>query len=80
MTEKKGGCCSDELKFFKIEDSHKNSSKIFHEYHFSAIALQNDYRQINSEIEFLNFTAIKSLPNPDIASPPIYISNCLFRL
>ena len=24
MTEKKSGCCHDELKIYKLEDSHKN--------------------------------------------------------
>ncbi len=25
MTEKEGGCCSDEHKFYKLNDSHKNA-------------------------------------------------------
>ena len=80
MTEKKGGCCSDEHQFYKIEDSHKNASNVAHYFNFF------DYLPSNYTFEFSGLSfypellSIQRIAVPRISSPPIYILNCVFRL
>ena len=80
MKEKKG-CCSDEHKFLKLSDSHKNVSN---EISFSlpAIALVPVGIPLNC-VRFNAAPAVDALKNN---SPPIYtgpsacIMNCVFRI
>ena len=80
MKEKKGGCCSDEHKFFKLKDFHKN---VANDIHFSNVdlALQTDY-------PVYSWQAVVEQPSctPNNHSPPINtgpsacILHCVFRL
>lgn len=80
MTEKKGGCCNDEHRFYKIQDSHNNSNKLIHEINFSEIIVSKSYFQFIPRILLEKDLSIESKVSPDITSPPIYIKNCVFRL
>ena len=80
MTEKKGGCCNDEHRFYKIQDSHNNSSKLIHEINFSEILVSKSYFKFIPRILLEKDLSKKSIVSPDITSPPIYIKNCVFRL
>ncbi len=80
MTEKKGGCCSDELKFYKIQDSHKNSSNQTQLF-FIGDPMLNQYSIVFGALVY--HSKIDNKPSvvfPVISSPPIYIKNCVFRL
>ena len=80
MTEKKGGCCNDEHRFYKIQDSHNSSNKLIHEINFSEIIVLKSYFQFIPRILLEKDLSKKSIVSPDITSPPIYIKNCVFRL
>ena len=80
MTEKKGGCCNDEHRFYKIQDSHNSTSKLIHEIHFSNIIVSKNCFQFIPKIEIVKEPSLKSIVSPVISSPPIYIKNCVFRL
>lgn len=80
MKEKKGGCCHDEHKFIKLEDSHKNVSndlsfdagfKFIKTYfpEYLAPALTNGpVAQVNNHSP------------PEDTGPSACILNCVFRL
>ncbi len=80
MTEKKGGCCNDEHKFYKLNDSHKN---VLNDLSFETPAFI-----ISNSLPAFDFllpeTGIES--NTNNHSPPIYskpstcILNCIFRI
>jgi hypothetical protein len=80
MKEKKGGCCSDEHKFYKLSDSHKNVSNelsfsipsVFVETVFPSLDVQNSFDIFTSELN--------NHSPPDYSAPPACILNCIFRL
>ena len=80
MKENKTGCCHDEHKFKKLEDSHKN---VFNTISFDApeVALLSDHPVYNWKITTGLTTQV--IHNN---SPPIYsgisacIMNCVFRI
>jgi hypothetical protein len=80
MKEKKGSCCNDEHKFYKLNDSHKNVS--------NDLSFETPFTIIEH-----SFTVYQpALVNDPLAnefnnhSPPVYtgpsacIMNCIFRL
>ena len=80
MTEKKGGCCKDEHKFYKLEDSHKN---VFNTLDFEApVAIiannfpEYQFQKINDPASAL----IKNHSPPKYNGPFVCILNCIFRL
>ena len=81
MTEKKGGCCSDEHKFYKLKAECKNASPfvISHFFNVDAVVLQSNVFDLSHF--FSNTTNLISggYP-PDKNFPPIYILNCVFRI
>jgi hypothetical protein len=80
MKEKSTGCCHDEHKFVKLEDSHKNVYNTI-DFAVSDVAIVTSYPLYSWQ---LASTAIVATVNNN--SPPIYtgpsacIMNCVFRL
>ena len=80
MVEKKGGCCSDEHKFFKYDNSFKNSR---HEISFLQGAEAIIPNSFSISYDCKHFQKwIKPITSFDLifGGPPIYILNCVFRL
>lgn len=80
MTEKKSGCCNDEHKFYKLNDSHKNvSNDLSFEIPIAIIAKSNS-DQITYPL-FDPFTLEVTNHSPPINTGPSFcILNCTFRL
>ena len=80
MTEKNTGCCHDEFKFYKINDSHKTASN---DISFTApeFAVINEYNIYNWQMPL---SSVLVLPNnhspPDYTKPDVCIMNCVFRI
>ncbi|MFT3681520.1 MAG: hypothetical protein QM791_14715 [Ferruginibacter sp.] len=80
MKEKKGGCCSDEHKFYKLEDSHKNVS--------NDLQLEAPVAIITTHFPEYYFERISDPVARSLKShsPPLYpglsacILNCVFRI
>ena len=80
MTEKKTGCCHDEFKFYKINDSHKTASN---DISFTApeFAVFNEYNIYNWQMPLSTVTAsVNNHSPPDYAKPDVCIMNCVFRI
>lgn len=82
MTEKKGGCCSEETKFFKLDLKFKSPTAAYKiplllspadlvllPYNFDGLLVLASPKKSYIKIEA-----------PDLDAPPIYIRNCNFRL
>lgn len=80
MKDKKGGCCNDEYKFYKLADAHKNISND-HNFGVTEIALIPEYN-VYSSIVFNTVAVYHPLNNspPEDTGVPIFIRNCVFRL
>ena len=80
MTEKKGGCCSDEHKFYKLADAHKNVFNDYNAYQAPAVFI-NEYICF-SERSF-SIIPVNILPKgdpPDRSTVPVFIRNRVFRI
>ncbi len=80
MKDTKTGCCHDEHKFYKLNDSHKTVSN---DINFSAgeIIIVNDHYLYDwSMPENITLTAVNNHSPPDYTEPSACIMNCLFRL
>ena len=80
MTEKKTGCCHDEFKFYKINDSHKTASN---DISFTApqFAVINDYSIYNWQMPLSSvFATVNNHSPPDYTKPDVCIMNCVFRI
>jgi len=80
MTEKDTGCCHDEFKFYKINDSHKTASN-----NIDLTAPVFAVVQSHDAYHFLvtGITAVTSFNNhspPDYTKPPARIMNGVFRI
>jgi hypothetical protein len=80
MKEKKKGCCHDEIKFHKLEDSHKN---VYNNISFNAgdqAVVQEfpvyKWKLANDPTKYI----INNNSPSDYTGPPICIMNCIFRL
>ena len=79
MQEKKG-CCNDEHKFYKLNDSHKNVSNDISFEHFSTVTIV-PYLGYNWHITTDTFTNnFHNNSPPDDTSPSACILNCVFRI
>jgi len=80
MTDTKTGCCNDEHKFYKLQDSHKSVSN---DINFTAdeMALVNDLHifdwQLSSDFAL---SALNNNSPPDHTGPSACVLNCVFRL
>lgn len=80
MTEKKAGCCHDEHKFIKIEDSHKN---VYNDISFTAgdKAVVTEYPIYNWQIlSSISTSRVNNNSPPDLTGPSATVMNCVFRL
>ena len=80
MTEKKAGCCHDEHRFVKIEDSHKNG---YNEISFSAgaKAVVTEYPLYHWQMaEQVTLASVNNHSPPDLTGPSAIVMNCVFRL
>jgi hypothetical protein len=80
MTEKDSGCCHDEFKFYKINDSHKTVSNDM-DLTATSFAVITDYNIYNWQMPANTaLTAVNNHSPPDYTKPPASIMNCVFRL
>lgn len=80
MKEKKGGCCNDEHRFYKLADAHKN---VFNNYTATISPVALIHEIIPFSIHFLSPGIINALPNkapPGDPAIPIFLKNCVFRI
>jgi hypothetical protein len=79
MTEKKG-CCHDEHKFYKIDDSHKNVTNNINSVLAQPVVVIN-YPLFNRPVSLNNVVAVTNTHSPpDYTGPSACILNCVFRL
>jgi hypothetical protein len=81
MTEKKGGCCHDELKIYKLEDAHKNVTNAI-SFDGGQVAVIHNHADYTSWLQPLQPASIQTPVHspPDIVGPSINITNCVFRI
>jgi len=80
MKERKGGCCKDEHKFVKLEDSHKN---VYNNLDFATkeIAIVTSYPLYNWQLPTdVATTTVNNHSPPDYTGPSACIMNCVFRI
>jgi hypothetical protein len=80
MKEKKNGCCHDEHKFHKLQDSHKN---VFNNISFETgdLALETSYAVFNWQLPVYDVsTVVHNNSPPFYTMPSACIMNCVFRL
>jgi hypothetical protein len=80
MTEKKTGCCHDEFKFYKLNDSYKNVSN---DISFTApeFAVINEYPLYNWQMPLNTVPAsVNNHSPPGYAAPDVCVMNCVFRI
>ena len=80
MTEKKNGCCHDEHKFHKLEDSHKN---VYNDISLDAgeFAIVTAYPVYDWQLPASPInTIVHNNSPPDDTGPSVCIMNCVFRL
>jgi hypothetical protein len=80
MTEKKGGCCSNEHKFVKLEDSHKNVYNTI-DFTTSEVVVITVYSLYNWQMpNGLAVSVVNNHSPPDYTGPGACIVNCVFRI
>ncbi len=80
MTEKKGGCCNDEVKFFKLADNFKNNNTNYNYIEYKAIALPIQL-VIPSATSYVAFISTPQLPvKSEHYGPPLFVRNRVFRI
>jgi len=81
MTDKKtSGCCHDEYKFYKLNDSYKIVSNEFN-FTTNEIAVVNDHELYDWKMpESITLTALNNHSPPDHTGPSACVLNCVFRL
>lgn len=79
MTEKKGGCCHDEHRLYKMSSEHKNAAASYIN-NFAAHSSLIPLFSFNQFIPDGIFVSSVTASPPDIPRPDICISNCIFRI
>ncbi len=80
MTDTKSGCCHDEYRFYKLEDSHKLASNDIVIGAGEAIPV-NDHFSYNSSLPGNSVAAnFKGHSPPQPSGPSACVLNCVFRL
>lgn len=81
MKEKKAGCCSNDYKFYKLEDAHKNVSGEYPVFISTALYLNNYQAFVSFPTHFFKCKVNQSNSPPGTSSDvPIIIMNCNFRI
>ena len=78
--ENKKGCCSDDHKFYKLDDSHQ---KAISDYNFNIgnVYIVNVYPVLNAQFPPAgSATLVNNHSPPDYAKPPARILHGVFRL
>jgi hypothetical protein len=80
MKEKKG-CCHDEFKFYKIEDSYKNVSNDI-SFATPVTDIVSTYPVYNWQITSTDVVAAmrNNSPPPEYTGPSACVMNCVFRI
>ncbi len=80
MKEKKGGCCTDELKFYKISDSHKqinNELDLGTDLEWTVVP----FPVYNWQMPVIANSYVEAVHDPpQIPKPSRLILNCIFRI
>jgi hypothetical protein len=79
MKEKKG-CCNDEHKFYKLNDSHKT---VVNDIQFepNQVAVVTDHPVFNfTQVANKKIVATAIHAAPDLTGPSLNIRNCVFRI
>ncbi|MEP6676448.1 MAG: hypothetical protein ABJA78_14905 [Ferruginibacter sp.] len=79
MKEKKG-CCQDEFKIYKLQDTHKNVTNNI-EFNAAAVLALPSYG--NQDVTFSLQKISLALQNhspPDLSGPSLRVRNCVFRI
>jgi hypothetical protein len=74
------GCCHDEHKFVKLEDSHKN---VYNDISFAVdkTALLHRYPAYNWQLaDETTVAQVNIHAPPELTGPPANVMNCVFRL
>ena len=78
MTEKEGGCCSDEHKFYKLDTDQKTVSND-HDFQSPVVILDKESSQPVILITKNSALKISNNSHPP-GGPPLFILNCIYRL
>ena len=80
MKEKKNGCCNDLHKFYKLNDSHKNTTNNLN-FETGDVAIVTSYSLYNWLLTAdAAGRAVQNHSPPDYIRPRACILNCVFRL
>ncbi len=80
MKEKGQGCCHDEHKFIKLEDSHKNVLNTI-DFSFCEPVVATEYNLYNFQFFPVTSNEFVTLHSPpDNTGPSRCIRNCVFRI
>ena len=80
MKEKKGGCCTDELKFYKISDSHK---QINNDLDLTTVGVWTviPFPVYNWQMPAIANSYVEAVHDPpQIPKPSRLIFHCIFRI
>ncbi len=80
MKEKKGGCCTNDYKFYKLEDAHKNVSGEYPVFIAAALKLDNYQTLLSLPLHPFKCNVNNNNSPPGTATVPINIMNCIFRI
>lgn len=80
MIEKKGGCCNDEVKFFKLADNFKNNNSSYSCFECKAIipATQLVFQSVTTYL--ISFSIPQLSFKPIYYGPPLFLRNRVFRI
>jgi hypothetical protein len=81
MKEQQGGCCSDELKVYKLEDAHKQVTALQATPNPDQAGLLLPTALPDWQLPAEPNDLVTDIhPPPDLSSPPIYLANRVFRI
>lgn len=79
---KKAGCCSDEIKLVKLQESNRAA--------FTDYIIENSTERVSAPLSLIDSSPVTSTGReliqiadsspPVISAPPIFIRNCIFRI
>ncbi len=80
MKEKKGGCCNDEHKFYKLSDAHKNVVNNY-DTSFPNALIPNEFASLSCNLPAISLKPVKvDRAPPGTSVVPIFLRNCVFRI
>jgi len=79
MEEKKGGCCSDDHKFYKLADEHKNVTND-HTFKIPFPAPLFNFQYSHENTVLLISSLFPIIQAPIDSGPPLYLAYNVFRI